>query len=1174
MRVKSFDLNILWRLVLLALLVACSSPSEDAVQRVDTLNHEAYTWRYRDIDSLLVYANEARAIAHSEGYTTGEAEALSNIMAARFHAMDFDGALMLADSIERLAPDDVELLVADVMRMKIAQRTANDREFFTRRTRALKTIERLEEERRDMSDHTVTRLDFACSELHIVSATYFYYVDQLARARDEIHMAEPYCQLTKDSAQWLYHAYMLGSGGLIDAPNAVDVACSEFEYLFKCYTFAKRHGYKYFEANSLQSLAMLFADSTRLAAVEECRQDALGYLRPLFPDNPSDEMAHRAYELFCDASDPFQTACALRTLGTLATQKGDYELALIYFKHALEIVDGKHVSEWEAGIREQMSLAYSGLGDRAASDECRNIFLDLRDATRQDAEASSRLADLQAESKRLNLWGASVVCLAVLLAIIIIVLRIVWTRREKKRMKQLSDTYEQRIQQAEQSLNDLHDEQEQIHEQQLATTQRIQRDKRQNVEKRAKLQLVYAIVPFLDRISHEVDRMQKRGETTPQSLEYISELVDKIEEYNALLTEWVKMEQGQLSLQISSFELEPIFESIRKAHYAYDQKQLTLDVKTTGLSVKADRALTLFMLNTLADNARKFTPQGGRVSIEASAGGEESNAYVELSVSDTGCGLSDEEIATILENKVFALERKSGDSQADDNKGYGFGLMNCKGIIEKYRKTGARFGVCQMGIESRVGQGSRFWFRLPRVVSATITALLFVLSVLVPSSTYAQTLAPEDEAYRHADELYYCNVDGLFDEALAHADSALQALNLVYGPMFPRGAAKLSMYDNGQEAVEIALWQTQADVDFTLLLGIRNEIAVAALGLNNGPLYQYNNKVYTSLFKLINADPTIEDDCVAIESSQHKQRVAIWCLVVVLVLGSIALWFFYFRPRIKARRELAALRARHYEKIMDERRERHVQQQANVELAGDEHRRRLYEEERLHVQNQIIDNCLSTIKHETMYYPGRIKQLAGKMADGETSPEQLATLAETVAYYKELYSLLSAQANEQSAALNFKRRTLEAAPLLEQTAKRWINRTKRQNIALSLTTENQLGNRTFRGDPDLLEYLLESLTDAEMQMTGQQTKPLTLVTTADDRFARFTLSNPNITFDDEQLQTLFAPHINGIPFLLCKQIIREHDTFLGHPGCRICAEALPDGGHAIWFSVPLLNPKL
>ena len=42
-----------------------------------------------------------------------------------------------------------------------------------------------------------------------------------------------------------------------------------------------------------------------------------------------------------------------------------------------------------------------------------------------------------------------------------------------------------------------------------------------------------------------------------------------------------------------------------------------LTVQPTDATVKADRTLTLFMINTIADNARKFTPAGGEVVVSA-----------------------------------------------------------------------------------------------------------------------------------------------------------------------------------------------------------------------------------------------------------------------------------------------------------------------------------------------------------------------------------------------------------------------------------------------------------------------------------------------------------------------------------------------------------------------------
>lgn len=128
--------------------------------------------------------------------------------------------------------------------------------------------------------------------------------------------------------------------------------------------------------------------------------------------------------------------------------------------------------------------------------------------------------------------------------------------------------------------------------------------------------------------------------------------------------------------------------------------------------VKADRALTLFMINTLAENARKYTPEGGTVKVYAHA----TDAYVEISVEDNGRGLSAEDIAHTLVKRymirVLSAERRGRPEELKENKGSGFGLMNCKGIIEKYKKTNELFRVCVFDIESEPGKGKPFLFPL------------------------------------------------------------------------------------------------------------------------------------------------------------------------------------------------------------------------------------------------------------------------------------------------------------------------------------------------------------------------------------------------------------------------------------------------------------------------------
>ena len=84
------------------------------------------------------------------------------------------------------------------------------------------------------------------------------------------------------------------------------------------------------------------------------------------------------------------------------------------------------------------------------------------------------------------------------------------------------------------------------------------------------------------------------------------------------------------------------------------------------------------------------------------------------------------------------------------NKGSGFGLMNCKGIIEKYRKTNEVFRVCLFNVESTLGKGSRFYFRLPTGVRKTLMVFLCIFFSIGMSSCNKAV----EEAVMQPDEIY------------------------------------------------------------------------------------------------------------------------------------------------------------------------------------------------------------------------------------------------------------------------------------------------------------------------------------------------------------------------------------------------------------------------------------
>ncbi len=102
-------------------------------------------------------------------------------------------------------------------------------------------------------------------------------------------------------------------------------------------------------------------------------------------------------------------------------------------------------------------------------------------------------------------------------------------------------------------------------------------------------------------------------------------------------------------------------------------------------------------MHNLLDNAIKFTPEGGTVEIETSVHENEQKVYI--SVSDSGCGIPENE-----KRRVFEAFYKTDSSRGADKMGSGLGLCAVKEIINAH----GEIIVCK---DSKIG-GTRFEFSL------------------------------------------------------------------------------------------------------------------------------------------------------------------------------------------------------------------------------------------------------------------------------------------------------------------------------------------------------------------------------------------------------------------------------------------------------------------------------
>lgn len=1065
--------------------------------------------------------------------------------------------------------------------------------------------------------------------------------------------------------------------------------------------------------------------------------------------------------------------------------------------------DVRTVPEWISRIREQLSVSYAGLGMKYASDYNRNIYLDILNYTRQDKELESRYLSLEADSRQMTLVLSLVIVGLVLVVIlwwffnkrskirnqvdverlqrILTLCRDITSsipmnvpliqqgidqlfgkgrlqleipeegkaalvplhrlNRDEKALVHVLEPYIVWAADNEQMVEALSDERMQLEKQRYVYEQHIAGNKRQNLIKKACLAIVNGINPYIDRILNEVHKLTERGyidnaKIKKEKYQYIDELVTTINEYNDILALWIKMKQGTLSLNIETFSLNELFELLGKGRRAFEMKNQKLEIEPTTVMVKVDRALTLFMINTLAENARKYTPEGGTIKVYART---TEDAYVEISVEDNGRGISEEDVAHIIGEKVYdsrviGMKNAADPEVLKENKGSGFGLMNCKGIIEKYKKTNDLFRGCVFDVESELGKGSRFYFRLPSGVRKAMGVLLLCLLlplgmvsclhdpippmlqdgdsiVVVTDSAYEDLL---DVASDYANAAYFANVDENYELALQYIDSAMLFLNEHYEkyarPDRPHRYMKL--VGEGTPA-EISWWNELFDSDYHVILDIRNEASVAFLALKQLDAYSYNNSAFTDLYKLQGEDQTLEAYCRQLERSNTNKTVGIILCFVLLIVSLVGYYFLYMRKRLQNRLNLeqvleinqkvfAASLVRPQEqenaealqreesmlkeipqRIVDEAfgsvnelltidrmgiavynetthrleyasrpgqempemveqcfssgkylSEQHLQaiplmveagsehqcvgvlylerregteqetdrllfelvaryvaivvfnavvklatKYRDIESAHEETRRASWEDSMLHVQNMVLDNCLSTIKHETIYYPNKIKQIVGRLNTQKLSEteerEAVETMTELIEYYKGIFTILSSCASRQLEEVTFRRTVIPVQELLDAAGKYFKKLMKNRPERIELEIESM--EAKVIGDVNQLRFLLENLIDEAL--TVREDGVIRLQARKDNEYIRFLFTDTRREKSVEELNQLFYPNLarmtsgekgelRGTEYLVCKQIIRDHDEFAGHRGCRINAEPAEGGGFTVYFTIP------
>ena len=115
-----------------------------------------------------------------------------------------------------------------------------------------------------------------------------------------------------------------------------------------------------------------------------------------------------------------------------------------------------------------------------------------------------------------------------------------------------------------------------------------------------------------------------------------------------------------------------------------------------SLEVFADLRMFQSILRNLISNAIKFTPEGGIVSISATA----TKSFITIFVEDTGVGMSEDEV-----QHLFDLNANKSTYGTQNEKGMGLGLRLVAEFVEKNKG--------KIHVESSIGKGTKMHVELP-----------------------------------------------------------------------------------------------------------------------------------------------------------------------------------------------------------------------------------------------------------------------------------------------------------------------------------------------------------------------------------------------------------------------------------------------------------------------------
>jgi signal transduction histidine kinase len=188
-----------------------------------------------------------------------------------------------------------------------------------------------------------------------------------------------------------------------------------------------------------------------------------------------------------------------------------------------------------------------------------------------------------------------------------------------------------------------------------------------------------------------ISMLKSLNETAQQTYKFIEDLL-----------EWSRSQMGRIQMNIVEEDLHTIVTgTILTLKQQAEIKNIEINSRIqSGTFAMFDKNMMATIVRNLISNAIKFTPKGGKITLKAEAIEKEGKRFIRLAVSDTGVGMTEQQVANL-----FSLDKVQSTPGTEKEKGTGLGIMICRDFINKMNG--------ELSVESKLNEGTTFFVDVP-----------------------------------------------------------------------------------------------------------------------------------------------------------------------------------------------------------------------------------------------------------------------------------------------------------------------------------------------------------------------------------------------------------------------------------------------------------------------------